>query len=97
MTYYKSCSSCGQSLPLTRFGSNVSHIDGAPRARIAMSIGGWELDNVGNNLTLIAHAPTDLRALLRVVEAAEARMEMWTAETYADLRAALTALREAQS
>lgn len=27
-TYYKACSSCGQSLPLTRFGSNVSHIDG---------------------------------------------------------------------
>ena len=39
----------------------------------------------------------DLRALLKVAEAAEARMEMWTAETYADLRAALTALREAQS
>jgi len=39
----------------------------------------------------------ELRALLKVAEAAEARMEMWTAETYADLRAALTALREAQS
>ena len=39
----------------------------------------------------------DLHALLKVAESAEARMEMWTAETYADLRAALTALREAQS
>ena len=43
------------------------------------------------------HRLADQYELLEAVaEAAEARMEMWTAETYADLRAALTAWREAK-
>lgn len=42
------------------------------------------------------HRLADQYELLEAVaEAAEARMEMWTAETYADLRAALDAWREA--
>jgi len=40
-------------------------------------------------------APTDLRALLRVAEAAKARLEVWTVETYRELQEALAEL-EAQ-
>ena len=48
------------------------------------------------NYPLIAAEVARVKRLEAVAEAAEARMEMWTAETYADLRAALTAWREAQ-